>query len=293
MPVLAVLGFGLTATLLVSPLCAAQSSKSSAKQVGGIFRMGQDVEVASGDSVNGPVIAINGSISISGSVNGPAIAIGGSVDLKPGAYVNGPAIAVGGRATAAAGAEAKGPLLELPRTLAPWRTLGFVLGPMVGLLGSLWLAYKVMSAVGWIALAVLAWLLFPKALENSRASLANRPGLAALAGVLYWPCLAVVALTLLVSILGIPILPLLALGSVCAWLWGFTTLAHFLGHRLSKGLWTNPMLSVLAGAVLIRILYFVPVVKGLACLAVGVFGIGAALISRFGTRSVAAKPAAG
>ncbi len=276
----------LLSIILAAPALAAKPSP--AKRLGGIVRLGQDVEVQAGDTVEGPVIALRGSITVHGKVNGPVVSLGGSVALKPGASVNGPAIAVGGSSVAEPGSEAKGPLLELPASLIQWRKLALWLAPLLGTLGGLWLAYKILSSLGWVALAVVAWVLFPKALENSAKSLENRPGLAALAGLLFWPSLGALSLALLVSILGIPVLPVLALASVCLWFWGFSTLGYFLGRRLSRGAWTS-LPCLLAGTLLIQALYFLPLVRHLACLAVAVFGIGAALTSRLGTRALLPK----
>jgi hypothetical protein len=62
-----------------------------------VVRMGQDINIGVGETVEGDVVAIGGRITIEGTVKGDAVSIGGGIHLLPGAVVHGDVVSVGGR----------------------------------------------------------------------------------------------------------------------------------------------------------------------------------------------------
>ena len=63
----------------------------------GIVRFGEDVEVLSGEIVDGDVVSIGGSIRVAGRVEGEVVAIGGDLLIEDGAVIDGDVVCIGGR----------------------------------------------------------------------------------------------------------------------------------------------------------------------------------------------------
>lgn len=259
---------------------APKDPRPAGRQLGGIVQFNQDIEVGPGDVVEGSVVAFGGSIVVRGSVDGSVVAFNGSITLESGSSVEGAAVSFGGTAAARPGSRIEGEVVELPRALS-LGSLMAALAPVLGVAGTFWLYYKLLSAAGWIALSVLLGLLFPKHLGRTGAEIEGRLGACALAGILFWPGLVVVLGVLIVSIIGFPLLPLLVVGAAAAWAWGFAALGLALGGRMGGGAW-SPLVSILAGTLLLRALAFVPIFGTVIWLAAAILAPGAALVSRFG-----------
>ncbi len=82
-----------------------------------LVRFGENVEIRSGETVNGDAIVVDGDLNIDGHVEGDAIVLGGNMYLGRRASVNGQAIAIAGRVDKTPGAEVFGQ--EMSLTLMP------------------------------------------------------------------------------------------------------------------------------------------------------------------------------
>lgn len=257
---------------------------------GGIVKFGEAVLVAEGEHIEGPVVAVGSNIRVDGSVNGPVVALGGTLELGPRAEVSGPAVAVGGRTRRAAGSRVEGPIVDTPGS----RVLGKLFGALAtlgALSASLYLLAKLSAGIGWVVLAVVLAALFPEPLKATKEGLERRLPDCALVGFLAWPALAVISLTLSISIIGLPLVPFLLALAAAAYVWGFASLSLFLGDKLAKDRWDNMLVSVLIGVLTLKLLQWVPVAKWLVCLAAAVPGMGAAVVTRFGFRPAAPRSA--
>ena len=250
---------------------------------GGVIRVGQDAVVAAGQTVDGPILVVGGSAIVDGTVDGPIAALGGSVRLGPSARVKGPVLALGGRLEQAAGSSVEGPVLQTPGPGVLAKAAAWLV-PVATVAASFYLAAKLFAGLGWIVLAAALWLLFPGPLKRTRESLEKDPAAALVWGCLGWPGLALIALALLVSLLGIPLLPPLAVLSIAAYLWGFGALSWWLGDKLAGGRWDSPVMSIAVGVVLLTVLGLVPLARWLVFMATAALALGATLRSRFGTR---------
>ncbi|MBI4424603.1 MAG: hypothetical protein HY554_12795 [Elusimicrobia bacterium] len=256
-----------------------------------IVKFGEDVRLAPGEGVRGPVVALGGSIFVDGPIQGPVVALGGSASLGPRAVVDGPAIAFGGPVRVEPGGRVNGPRVELPG-------MGFLsrMGPaLVSLLAAgaaLAMFGKLLAGIGWLVFALVLWILFPEPLRNTRDTLQRETAACAVWGLLGWPALAVIAIAFLVSVVGWPLVPLVLLLAAAAYAWGSVAVAFWLGSRLAAGRWDSALGSIVAGLLALKLLAFVPVVRWAAWAAVAVLGLGAALASRFGVRSLSLTPPA-
>jgi len=275
-------------------------------------RVGGSVHVEEGETVDGDVVAVGGSVRVDGRVTGDAVAVGGSVDLGPGAVVDGDAVAVGGRVHRAAGAHVGGKISEVAFGTPP---IGFGTGEWhaVAPWGGI---SNVIGTVMWIVvlglLTCLALLLARRPIERMEYRVRTSPWKAAAVGlagqILFFPALVLVVIVLAISIVGIPLLiavPFAILAIMIGTLLGFTALAKTIGHEAENRFgWAhaNPYVSLLVGLGLIMAVTFFGAAIGMAGGPLSVFGVilgilgfviqyvawtigfGVLLLTRFGTR---------
>lgn len=61
-----------------------------------VVRMGEDIEIGPGETIEGDVVAMGGKVTVLGHVKGDVVSIGGGITLRTGAVVDGDAVCVGG-----------------------------------------------------------------------------------------------------------------------------------------------------------------------------------------------------
>lgn len=259
---------------------------------------GGDAIVAPEATVHGDVLALGGSIEVGGRVDGQAFAPSGRISLDPTATVLGDAVASGAVAlqpgatvhgqvmSAQAGASA--PLLSHWRHYCllglPGLWFGWPWG--VGLAGNLfvWGLQVLLGSLVLVALGTLVLLIAPGPVQTASHALCRHPWQSVGAGVLAW-LVTVVGTPLLAStIVGIPvaaaIVALVAAGLLVAWVpAGLAIGQHALRGRARR----EPLLAAAVGLAALAALTSLPGV-GLAVIgAIALWGLGAVLMTRFGT----------
>lgn len=246
-----------------------------------IILTGQDAHVPANTQVEN-VVVFGANARISGRVLGEVVSIGGSVYLDSTAIVDGTAVAIGGTIELSPGAQVYGEQVSVG----------------LGSLGQLWPRLGSFGFSRWrysfafgrlltvVFLGCIVFWLFQQPVERIAGSVNLNPAKATLFGLLAY--LAVIPLTILfvITILGIPLVPIL---------WLLVFVARFMGQvalGLLAGRWLAPYLKLevtdmalaLLGLVVLALISFLPVVGGLASLFYGLIGFGAALWSRLGTK---------
>jgi hypothetical protein len=286
-------------------------------------RIGGDVVVDSDEQVNGPVVAVLGSVTINGRVRDDVVAVGGDVRLGPQAEVNGGVTAVGGRVDRDPDAHVGGEVNEVSFSVPPVRIRPFWHPdwvPWFRLDAGPWRAFRLVGTLLRMALftllATLCLLLAPTAVRRVETAVQSQPWRSALVGLLaqlfFVPVLVVLIVVLAISIIGIPLLalvPFAVLAFFVALLLGFTGasagLARVVQHRFSWSaptsfamlivgmvmVWGMTVLGRLVGlgggpfAVLGGILVFFGFLIEYAAWTVG---LGGALLTRFGRHGAVA-----
>jgi cytoskeletal protein CcmA (bactofilin family) len=267
-----------------------------------------DITLHSGSKVGGNVVA-NGDIELEAGtiVNGSVTSLGGKIERRTGAQVAGSLNQV------------EGPGKALENLARPWS--GGVHGPgsMAGYVGSPWEAalarFGGIFGMGMFSLLVLLLsigltALLPNRVRTSTYTLSAESGPSIVVGLitslLLFPAAALVATILTISMVGIVLLPLLALIVLAVLLFGFVVAGHWLGKRIhdtSRHGALNPnvlsghdtpalALEVIIGTAVILGSVFLPalflpawasiMLLGVVYL-VSCLGLGAAILSRFGT----------
>jgi len=265
--------------------------------------IGGDVVVKENETVP-DVVVIGGSAVVEGKITQDLVVIMGGVKLGPRAEVRKEVVVIGGTldvdpgATIGSSRVVLGPGDALGHVLWPqWAGQWFTAGLMHGRLlpHQHWWAWAT-AGVALLFYLTLA-LLFPLQVQQVVTTLTERPGKSWLAGVLGFTLLGPFLALLAITVVGVVLIPVALLGFVCALAFGRAAMCRYAGHQVGGQLGIpflqQPLLALLVGALVLCLLYTVPVVGLLALLATTPLGLGAVLLTVFRAKSRAAGEGAG
>jgi cytoskeletal protein CcmA (bactofilin family) len=253
---------------------------------GDVLVMGKvlgDVEADFGDvSIEGPVDgdvdADFGDVYINAPVDGDVDVGHGDVELGPNARISGDLACESGEITGNTDAvqgdiTAKAMELDLDESHGP-NVLGFV--------G--WL----FAALAFVACAVLAAVVAPRPLAAAARRVGETPGRAFVYGIVSLPVFFVLCVVLAVSIIGIPLILLLAPAYVAVLFAGALVAAFFLGTRIlmftGRYRVGNAMAAVV-GALILAATTYIPILGDLILYALCLLGTGAVIMAIFRVRN--------
>jgi cytoskeletal protein CcmA (bactofilin family) len=259
--------------------------------VNGDGEVGGSIKAGSGDvEVNGPVggdiDAGFGDVHINAPVDGDVEVGRGDVDLGPGGLVRGDVHYGSG--------EFSGNWEAVEGTIRAGD-----MGPdMAHDMDHDWGGFGILDIVGWlfattlfVACSVLVAVLAPGPLSAAARKADESPAMSLLFGVASVPAVVVLCVVLAVSIIGIPLLLLLAPAYLALVFFGALVAAFFVGRRVvfATGRYRvgNAMAAVV-GALILAVAYLIPVLGDIFLYGFALFGAGAsvlALISRRRSRT--------
>ena len=275
------------------------------------------IEVEEDERVTEAVVAIFGDVDVRGYVEEDVVAVLGSVRLGPRAVVRGEVTSVGGRIVQERGAEVRGNVNEVRLGGGAWRFGG---GPWQS-----WSGHDMFS--GWFSLlgtllriglvmllALIVAVVATGPIDRISRRVAADPWVSGFVGllaqVLFVPVLVLTIVFLAISIVGIPLLLLVPFALVALLfgvLMGFTGVARRVGEW-AVGPYKGPLVATIvgvavitAGAIVTRIVWLIPgpiAPLALVLWMIALFveyvawtvGLGALLLTRFGTRGPSAPP---
>lgn len=213
------------------------------------------VEVAPDQEIDGDVTVIGGDADIKGTVTGNVDAPMGDVRVEPGG-------SIGGRVSSTHWSE------WLP--FAPASTIAHENA-------------RLMTRLAYSVLVVLAFLIFPIRVRKALDRIEHHPGLSAATGVLALVAIFPVALILLVSVVGWPLIPIEFIAIFAGLLIGQAALGLLLGRRIYELVIPHgtptPLAALVIGLVVLSAAEILPavgwLVTGLVCLV----GLGAAILA--------------
>jgi hypothetical protein len=256
-----------------------------------VVRVGQSVVVASGERVN-DAIAVGGSVRVEGEVTGDVVAVGGSVFLQRGAVVRGTVTVVGGLLTRETGTTVQGDITEVG---LPWLSRGA--GPLIAGVGAgLLMVIGVVIAMAFVVVALLLVLLLPGVFTALGSTLEKQPWQPLVWGVVGMIMIVPVAGLLLISVLGIPLIPLEFLFVGVAMVVGAIAVALTVGKRLLKHINMGRgrmVLELLTGLGALWVLGLVPGLGWMVKAVVMLWGFGLVLMQLWRMRTVSARRAHG
>lgn len=271
------------------------------------FAMGSDAVVEAGKTVSEATV-IGGTLTVRGHVEGDAVAVGGSVHLEPGATVDGDVVAVAGWITTAKDAQIGGDAVSvggLVQTASDdaiggdrIQVGGRIGGVLLGLIGivsgapfGFGLAMQLMRAALFLGAAVLLVTYWPARVASVRGYLVQRPGLSVLAGVALAVGVLPICFVLMLTLVGIPLVPVVLAGVTLLYIVGTTALAAWIGDKLpffrSR---KTPLIAVLLGVAVLALVKAVPYFGTLVALFASIAATGAAVVTRAGQPPAAPPP---
>jgi len=244
--------------------------------------------------VTDTVTVIGGNAEINGEVDHEVVAVMGNVIVGPEAKLHGDVVAAGGRVEVAPGGQVDRRPVEVdlsawgirsPEWVTNWLAhCVLMLRPLSFQVGWIWAV-----AAGFSLLYFLVALLFPRPVRACVEELDRRPATTFLLGLLTKLLVPLLFLLLIVTVIGILVLPFViaalflgtVVGKVALIEWFGLKLGRLFGRSPSPVL-EKPLAAFLLGLLLITLLYLIPVIGLLTSLAISIWGLGAAVTAAFG-----------
>jgi hypothetical protein len=261
-----------------------KSSRGSVHDVVQVFK--GDLVVPQGTVVQGDVVNVGGSIDVEpGSVvQGDAVSIFGSTTVQQGGVVLGDTAAVFGTVDVERGGQVMGEHINIGfgkvfggSHKAKPRSMLSHLGPF-GFFPSLAL-FAVIYLLGLLGLRV-----WPERIRSVGHAMFEQPVRSFVVGFLCWLLLLPVIVLLCISIVGIPLVPLLPVAMFLAVVMGVSALALRMGEAMPAGPGERfvPPAALGMGTIALLLVAFVPLLGLPVLFLVQFFALGAAVSSRFG-----------
>ena len=251
---------------------------------------GGTVTVGSTDALCSDVTAMGGSISIQGLVRGNILAFGstiiidggvigdiklfgGSISFHAGSYVHGNVNLYGSRVDREKEVRIDGTYDDHNRT--------------TDLFGLSTFAFPVWFLLLMIPLGLLYIRFLPEHVMFVSATVKNKMRRSLLIGLLSALLAPAVLLILIALIISIPFALIVLLVLLAAWTLGTIAICRMLGEQIIRAFTSRPYtryLQVTVGVIMLTVFISLPFIGWLVFLGTGIVGLGAVLLSRFGTR---------
>lgn len=267
-----------------------------------LFVLGGNADLQVGSQVNGDVTLMGGNLQVAGRIEGNIMILGGNASLEETAVVTGDVSTVGGNLQRAPGAEIGGEVnsdlrRSFPFVIPSVRVGGESFGPFQLFLNLVWFLFRTFL---WAALAVLVIMFLPRQVERTARTAVAAPLISGGVGLLTGLVAPLLLVILAITILLIPVSLAGAFVLVLAWAFGLVALGYEVGKRLAAALRQAWAPAVEAGIGMFVLMFIVDgsntvfssagyIVPGIACLSwilpflVGIIGLGAVLLTRFGS----------
>lgn len=263
---------------------------------GDLAIIGGTATLKSGSQVTGDVAVIGGVLEIDGRVTGNVQAFGGSITLNQSAIIEGSLYNFGSNLRQSDGARIEGSqvsnlpfdfnfgAVEIPDAkIIPFeaakRTTGFVTS-------FLWAVLQIIAMGG---LAMLVVLIAPKSTDRIATSIGKQPLTHWGIGLLTAFAFPAVILVCIITIILIPLGLIGIMALTVAIIYGWIALGYEIGKRLFVNN-TNMSPALIAGigtvilSIVSRVVGAIPCIGWLLVVTLGLFGLGAIILTRAGTR---------
>ena len=271
---------------------------SSDELIGNLAVIGGTATLDEGSTMTGDVFLTGGTLTVSGTVNGDFIAIGGAVNIEDTADINGNISLIGATIKKSPLAEINGEITEQsPKffdfNLSDPKAINFPFTAKTSILTKMLQAS--LQALAMAALAVILGLLLPNQIKRVADTISKEPLVTGGVGLLTIVVAPIILVLLTITVILIPVTLLGSLLVGLAILFGWIAIGYEIGQRLSvlfKTTW-HPSIAAGIGVLLLGLVTgfatLIPCVGWLIGVIVAILGLGAVVISRFGSSKYANK----
>lgn len=267
------------------------SLKSDETLDGDLVVVGGVATLEENSKVNGNIAMLGGTVDANGDIYGDIIAMGGLVNLNASTVVRGDVLLIGAHLDRSEGAQVEGEVHSAESAPLVMRFPNGVKIPRVEFsfspfINFVWFMLRVFI---WAAVALMVVMFFPNYTERAGKAVISQPILAGALGLL---TVIVTIFGLLVLAITIILLPASLLGAllfIIAWMFGIIAVGTEVGSRASgllKQTWP-PAISAGVGTFMLVLVMngmrdLVPCVGWILPAVVGLVGLGAVVLTRFG-----------
>jgi len=239
---------------------------------GNLTSFGGTVEVEG--ELQGNLTAFNSDVLIQGVVMGGIRQYGGNIALRNGSHVYGDIELYGVSQQREKDTLLDGSLVDHTRNFWFFSGIGGFSFPF-------W------SILAWVALGIVLITLLPEHVMFVRTTAATKLRRSMLIGLLSVLLAPAVLVVLIALILPIPLAIIVVLGLIAAWALGTVAIGWIVGEHIMRAVapqHNTRLIQVVVGLVVLVLLGSLPYIGWLINIGVGLLGLGAVLLSRFGTR---------
>ncbi len=265
---------------------------------GDLVVLGGNIVLEDSSTVNGDTVVLGGNVTSNGIINGNLVAMGGIVRFLDQAQVNGDLIVLGSSYEQADGATISGNIIteeNIPFEFN-WPTRIALLDgnfpasqfQRLPLASASWFLFRILI---WTGLAILMTLFIQDQAAIINRTAFSQPFISFVVGLGVILIAPLVMLALIITILLSPVSLLGIFALIAAWIVGLVALSLEIGKKLAAALnqsWPTPLMAGLG--MLILSLFFngfsqiVPCFGWLPKFVLGLWVMGAVILTRFGTR---------
>ncbi len=261
---------------------------------GNLAIVGGTATIENGATMSGDTILSGGTLTLSGTLHGDIIAIGGAITLDDSAVVNGNLVLIGATLKRSPLAVINGEITEQSPSLFNFKNTGNVLSPFKSNNDPLTRALAItFESLAISALAVILGLILPHQVKRVSATITAQPLVAGGVGLLTIVVLPIVLVLLTITIILIPVMILTVILFIFALLFGWMAAGHEIGDRIESIFHVDwhPAISAGIGVLLLSLITgfatMIPCAGWLIGGIIVLFGLGAVIISRFGSEKYA------
>ncbi|MDH3943112.1 MAG: hypothetical protein OEV06_03355 [Anaerolineae bacterium] len=257
---------------------------------------GGDVDIAEDTKVIGDVVVFGGNVNMAGEVTNNLVLFGGDLSMEESALVRRDLVTFGSTVDRASGARVQGQVVnEVPefdmRDNWNWDVQPNIVQTRNWAYSGVSQVFSYMlNTVAFTALAVLVALFLPKQLETTSKAVSAQPFTAGGLGCLTFIAVPILALIMIITIILIPVSAAGVFLLVAAAVFGWIAVGLNIGQRLAEALdqeWT-PIIAAGVGTLTLGIVTggigFIPCVGAIISLSIAAIGLGAVMVTRFGTQ---------
>lgn len=276
--------------------CAGRTlTLASGESAESLIAFGCNVTIEQGATVRGDLADFGGNVSLAGTVAGNIFTFGGNISLAETAVVNGRISSMGGNVQREPGATVQGGINQNRGNIVPPAPLQPIpINPFTRFFNfGFDLVRGIVTALAFAALGALVVIFAPGATKRVSDAALSKPLNTAGVGCLTLILLPILSLLLLITLIGIPVALILALLSAIAWVFGSIGVGLLAGEKILQAFKARdilPVVAVIVGVVVLMIVGLVPVLGWLISFIVGLIGLGAVVLTRFGTRPYPLPP---
>jgi len=296
--------------LLAMPAAADATPSIQHEDGNGRVSVGGDVEVKAGETLDGDLVCVLGKATVDGVVNGNVIVVGGALKMSgqahgdvvgvatglefgPGAVVEGDLVNVGGTLERN-GVEIRGETVNLAVGIPLGSLLGsWAPGAAWGVLAAWVFWWKLFALFLFFVCALLLCALVPDRIRLISEETPVRLFSALLFGLIGYMVLILLQAMLFITVVGIPLMPLLYLCFVILKWMAMCGVFHHVGRRIGRALGREMSLlgALMLGLLPFALLRLIPhCVGALIWFLVEIVGFGLLIVTRVGTRRTAIAP---